>query len=88
MSKRVVSSIVMASALAIVVSVTACSAAPGTATGTAEEELMLELNKRYASGEISKADYDRQRSEISERAQRESVRSGSPMNETIRGFGR
>ena len=88
MSKRVLSSIAASCALLVLLSVTACTSTPGTSTGAAEDQMMLDLNKRYANGELTKEAYDRERSEIQARAQRESLQSGSPMNETIRGFAR
>jgi hypothetical protein len=50
--------------------------------------MMVELEKRYATGSISKEEYERQRADIHARAQRESLESGSSLNTTIRGMQR
>jgi hypothetical protein len=65
---------------------TGCGNTPERALSAAEEQMMLDLDKRYASGKISKEEYERQRADIHARAQRESLEAGSPLNESIRGM--
>jgi hypothetical protein len=63
-----------------------CSTAPtGAASSTAEEQ-MLDLNRRYETGAISKEQYERESVEIHARRERELVAPGSPTNEAIRGM--
>ena len=87
MNKRVTSVLIASGALAVVLNVAGCSNTP-SGTGLSEEEQVLELEKRYATGAISKEQYERERAELHARTQREAIQSGSPMNETIRGFRR
>jgi uncharacterized membrane protein len=81
-------SIFSAYAIAMLLTGPGCTSDPATQSATSEQELMTELDRRYAAGAISKEQYERERAEIRARAQREGIQSGSPMNETIRGFGR
>jgi hypothetical protein len=88
MYKILISVFVASCALVITIGSSGCSNTPTGVTGAAEQEMMLDLDKRYAAGAISKNEYERQRADIQARSQRESLESGSPMNETIRGFAR
>jgi hypothetical protein len=67
-------------------SITGCSSTPDLSP--ADQQMMVELEKRYATGSISKEEYERQRADIHARAQRESLESGSSLNTTIRGMQR
>jgi uncharacterized membrane protein len=86
MYKRFAMSFAAACALVVLMTATGCSSTPERGLNPAEEQMMLDLDKRYATGKMSKEEYDRQRAEIHARAQRESVEAGSPMNESIRGM--
>jgi hypothetical protein len=82
--KRFVAPFAASCAFALLVAVTGCSSTPERSA--AEEQMLLELEKRYASGAMSKEEYERQRADIHARAQRESLEAGSPLNESIRGM--
>jgi hypothetical protein len=85
--KRFVSSFAASCALAILMSLTGCADTPNAPLGAAEEQMLMDLEKRHAAGTITKDEYDRQRADIHSRAQRESLESGSSLNTTIRGMG-
>jgi hypothetical protein len=86
MYKRVVSSFAASCVLVVLMNVTGCADTPNAPLGAAEERMLVELEKRYASGAISKEEYERQRADIHARAQREALEAGSPLNESIRGM--
>lgn len=85
MYKRFISSFAASCALVVMTTMTGCSNTPD-GPSAAEEQMLLELEKRYSSGAISKAEYDRQRADIHARSQREALEAGSPLNESIRGM--
>jgi hypothetical protein len=60
----------------------------GCTTGPLSEtqQLLLDLDRSYTTGAISKQDYERRRAELQERRQREMVQSGSTVNESMRGI--
>jgi hypothetical protein len=87
MYKRFVPSLAASCALVILMNLGGCAETPNAPLGAAEEQMMLDLEKRYAAGAITKDEYDRQRADIHARAQRESLESGSSLNTTIRGMG-
>jgi hypothetical protein len=60
----------------------------GCATGPLSEtqQLLLDLDRSYTIGAISKQDYERRRGELQQKRQRELVQSGSTVNESMRGI--
>jgi hypothetical protein len=59
-----------------------CTTAPISET----QQLLLDLDRSYTIGAISKQDYERRRAELQERRRREIVQSGSTVNESMRGI--
>ena len=86
MYKRVISSFAASCALVVLTNLAGCADTPNAPLGAADEQMMVELEKRYASGAITKEQYDRERADIHARAQREQLEAGSPLNESIRGM--
>jgi hypothetical protein len=66
----------------ILTAVAGCTTVPVTGT----QQLLLDLDRSYTTGAISKQEYDRQRAELQERRRREVVQSGSTVNESMRGI--
>jgi hypothetical protein len=60
----------------------------GCTTGPLSEtqQLLLDLDRSYTTGAISKQDYERRRAELQEKRRREMVQSGSTVNESMRGI--
>jgi hypothetical protein len=85
MYKRFAMSFAASCALVVLMGV-GLSGCNSTPSAPSEEQMMVELEKRYASGAISKEEYERQRADIHARAQREALEAGSPLNESIRGM--
>ena len=82
MNKRLRS--LLAVSCAFVALMAGCISAP--VASAPSKEMMLELNKRFASGEISKEQYDRERAELDGRTRRDAIQPGSPTTEAIRGM--
>ena len=59
MHKRVVSSFAVSCALVVLTNLAGCADTPTAPLGVAEEQMMVELEKRYAAGAISKEEYER-----------------------------
>ena len=62
--------------------ISACATGPLSET----QQLLLDLDRSYTIGAISKQDYERRRVELQERRRREIVQSGSTVNESMRGI--
>ena len=64
-----------------------CSSDPALHGISVNERAPLEeLNQRYARGDMTKEEYDRERAALHAKVQREDIQSGSAVNEAVRGI--